>query len=59
MEDFPADKPVDIWSWNINGLNATLEKGNLQEFLKKNDPTVVCFNESKCDTEKLDKMKYF
>lgn len=36
-----------------------IEKGHLQAFMKKNKPTVLCLNEIKCDTTKLDKMKYF
>jgi exodeoxyribonuclease III len=49
---------VSIWHWNINGLNAILERGDLQEFLKKADPTIICFNEIKVDVEKMDKMNY-
>ena len=49
---------MSIWHWNINGLNAILERGDLQEFLKKADPTIICFNEIKVDVEKMDKMNY-
>ncbi len=49
---------VDIWHWNINGLNAVLERGDLQEFIKKADPTIICLNEIKLDVEKMDKMQY-
>ena len=27
------DGKVNIWHWNVNGINAVLSKGNLQEFL--------------------------
>ena len=45
-----------VFSWNINGLNAVLNKGKLIEFLTNFDPDVVCFNETKTD---YDKMKNF
>lgn len=56
LNDFPEGK-IDVWSWNVNGVNATLDKGVLQEFLAKNKPTVLCLNETKIDIEKLDKKK--
>ena len=40
---------VSIYSWNINGTNATIKKGKLQEFFKDADPDIVCFNEIKTD----------
>lgn len=58
MDDF-VDGKVDVWSWNVNGVNAVIDKGNLKEFLTKNDPTVLCLNETKCDVEKLDKKMLF
>lgn len=32
-ENFPSPD-IDIWHWNINGLNATIERGDLQKFMK-------------------------
>ena len=46
---------VDIWSWNINGVNAIIEKGELKSFIDKNSPTILCLNETKTDVEKIDK----
>ena len=40
---------ISIYSWNINGTNATIKKGKLQEFFKDADPDIVCFNEIKTD----------
>jgi hypothetical protein len=51
-------KEVDIWHWNINGLNAVLERGDLQSFLKKANPTILCLNEIKVDYEKMEKQGY-
>jgi len=39
----------------VNGINATIEKKMLQEFLKDAGPDVVCLNETKCDAVKLAK----
>ena len=54
LDDFP-DGNVEIWSWNINGLNARIEKGELNQFINKKEPLVLCMNEIKTDLEKLDK----
>ena len=59
LEGFPEGEVIDIWSWNVNGINAVLEKGFLAAFMTKNSPTVLCINETKCDTAKLDKMRYY
>jgi hypothetical protein len=44
--EFPEGK-AHLWSWNINGTNATLTKGTLQDFISKNNPQVLCLNETK------------
>ena len=54
MEDF-ADAKADVWCWNVNGVNSVIEKGVLQQFIAKNDPTVLCLNETKTDIDKIDK----
>ena len=58
LEDFVEGK-VDIWNWNINGVNAVLNKGVLQEFIKDKSPSILCLQETKADPEKVDKMMYF
>lgn len=50
------DGKVNIWHWNINGVNAVLTKGSLQHFFDKANPDIVCFNEIKIDEEKLEKI---
>ena len=52
-DDFDTDS-IKIYSWNINGLNATINKNALQEFLAKSDPDIVCFNETKTDDQKIE-----
>ena len=36
-----------IFSWNVNGLRAVLNKGALQEFIKKEQPDILCVQETK------------
>lgn len=37
-----------IYSWNVNGLRAVLNKGALQEFLVAESPDILCLQEIKC-----------
>ena len=46
LTDFREGK-CDLWSWNINGINAIANKGELQNFFYKYNPTVFCVNETK------------
>ena len=36
-----------IFSWNVNGLRAVLNKGALQEFIAKEQPDILCLQETK------------
>ena len=36
-----------IFSWNVNGLRAVLRKEALQEFVKKEQPDILCLQETK------------
>ena len=36
-----------IYSWNVNGLRAVLRKGALQDFIKKEQPDILCLQETK------------
>jgi exodeoxyribonuclease-3 len=38
---------VKIYSWNVNGIRAVLNKGALQDFLKKHQPDILCLQETK------------
>jgi exodeoxyribonuclease III len=53
---FPSDK-AKICTWNVNGIRAVMGKGELQNFLKNEDPDVLCINETKIDEGKLQKEK--
>lgn len=36
-----------IFSWNVNGIRATLKKGALQDFISKYSPDILCLQETK------------
>ena len=36
-----------IFSWNVNGLRAVLNKGALQDFIKAENPDILCMQETK------------
>ena len=38
---------MKICSWNVNGLRAILAKGALQAFIEKNQPDILCLQETK------------
>lgn len=48
---------MKIISWNVNGIRAVERKEELGKFIKKYDPDVVCFQETKAQPEQLDKIK--
>lgn len=38
---------MKIYSWNVNGIRAVLRKGALQDFMKKENPDILCLQETK------------
>ena len=56
LEDFP-DGIADLWSWNINGVNAVIEKGDLMTFMKEKNPMVLCLNETKIGLDSFEKKR--
>jgi len=38
---------MKIYSWNVNGIRAVLNKGEFQKFIKKHDPDVLVIQETK------------
>ncbi len=42
-----------LYSWNVNGLRACMNKG-FREFLEKEDPDVLCLQETKMQPEQAD-----
>lgn len=45
---------MKLYSWNINGLRAVLNKGSLVGFLAEHDPDIVCLQETKIQSDQLD-----
>lgn len=42
---------MKIFSWNVNGLRSVEKKGALREFFEKENPDIVCFQETKIQAE--------
>lgn len=38
---------MKLYSWNVNGIRAVLNKGELQKFVEKHQPDVLCLQETK------------
>lgn len=40
---------MKLYSWNINGIRAVLRKGEMQSFLAKHQPDILCLQETKAE----------
>jgi exodeoxyribonuclease-3 len=50
---------LNIYSWNIRGLRAMLNKGtNLHDFIEKENPDILCLIETKINEPKLRGLKF-
>ena len=38
---------MKIYSWNVNGIRAVINKGEFQKFIAKHDPDILCLQETK------------
>lgn len=38
---------MKIYSWNVNGIRAVINKGAFQEFMSKHQPDILCLQETK------------
>ena len=45
---------MNIFSWNVNGIRAVINKGALQGFLKDYDPDILCLQEIKANEDQVD-----
>lgn len=43
-----------IYSWNVNGIRAVLKKDALQPFLDKEQPDILCLQETKAKQEQVE-----
>ena len=44
---------MKIYSWNMNGIRAVVRKGELQPFLDKHQPDVLCIQETKANQDQI------
>lgn len=40
---------MKLYSWNVNGIRAVLNKGSFQAFIKQHDPDILCLQETKAE----------
>jgi exodeoxyribonuclease-3 len=40
---------MKLYSWNVNGIRAVVNKGTFQEFIKKHQPDILCLQETKAE----------
>ncbi|MEJ0073654.1 MAG: exodeoxyribonuclease III [Candidatus Saccharibacteria bacterium] len=45
---------MKIYSWNVNGIRAVLKKNALQPFLDKEQPDILCLQETKAKQEQVE-----
>lgn len=44
---------MKIYSWNVNGIRAVANKGELDNFFDKFDPEILCIQETKAQAEQI------
>jgi len=40
---------MKLYSWNVNGIRAVVNKGTFQEFITKHQPDILCLQETKAE----------
>lgn len=40
---------MKLYSWNVNGIRAVVNKGAFQKFIKEHDPDILCLQETKAE----------
>lgn len=45
---------MKIYSWNVNGIRAVHKKGDLETFIKKHQPDILCLQETKANQDQID-----
>ena len=40
-----------LFSWNVNGIRAVINKGEFAKFIEANDPDILCLQETKAKQE--------
>lgn len=45
---------MKLYSWNVNGIRAVLNKGALQKFIEEHDPDILCLQETKAQPDQFE-----
>lgn len=45
---------MKLYSWNVNGIRAVIKKGDLQSFLAKHNPDILCLQETKANSGQVE-----
>lgn len=58
MISFPTDENqlIKVIMWNVAGLRAFLQKKDIDNLIKEENPDIICFNETKMDEELIEKL---
>lgn len=40
---------MKLYSWNVNGIRAVINKGDFAQFIEKHDPDILCLQETKAE----------
>jgi len=45
---------MKLYSWNVNGIRAVINKGTFQTFIKEHRPDILCLQETKASREQVE-----
>ena len=45
---------MKLYSWNVNGIRAVINKGALQQFIAEHDPDILCLQETKASRDQVE-----
>lgn len=45
---------MKLYSWNVNGIRAVLNKGAFQDFIARHDPDILCLQETKANRDQVE-----
>lgn len=45
---------MKLYSWNVNGIRAVLNKGTFQTFIAEHDPDILCLQETKASRDQVE-----
>jgi len=45
---------MKLYSWNVNGIRAVINKGDFQKFIAEHNPDILCLQETKASREQVE-----